>query len=92
VAKPLRTKASRYVVRKGRSVREWFLADVGFDGQAVEWTDVIPPVRRGGALRGCFRQVRAERVALTKASGLYGQRWKVETVIWVNKRKFGDGV
>jgi hypothetical protein len=31
-------------------------------------------------------------VERAKASGLYGQRWKVETVISVIKRKFGDGV
>jgi hypothetical protein len=31
-------------------------------------------------------------VERAKASGLYGQRWKVETVISVIKHKFGDGV
>ena len=36
--------------------------------------------------------MRAELVERAKASGLYGQRWKVETVISVIKRKFGDGV
>ncbi len=34
----------------------------------------------------------AELVEWAKASGLYGQRWKVETVISGIKRKFGDGV
>jgi hypothetical protein len=36
--------------------------------------------------------MRAAIVARVKASGLYGQRWQVETVISVIKRKFGDGV
>jgi hypothetical protein len=68
------------------------LADAGFDGRDVEWTDVVPPIRRGGRLRAWSRVLRAEIVERVKASGLYGQRWKVETVISVIKRKFGDGV
>jgi hypothetical protein len=89
---PLRAQARRYVVRKGRSARFWLLADAGFDGRDVEWTDVVPPIRRGGRLRAWSRVLRAELVERAKASGLYGQRWKVETVISVIKRKFGDGV
>jgi hypothetical protein len=89
---PLRAQARRYVVRKGRSARLWLLADAGFDGRDGEWTDVVPPIRRGGRLRAWSRVLRAELVERAKASGLYGQRWKVETVIAVIKRKFGDGV
>jgi hypothetical protein len=89
---PLRAQARRYVVRKGRSARFWLLADAGFDGRDVEWTDVVPPIRRGGRLRAWSRVMRAALVERAKASGLYGQRWKVETVISVIKRKFGDGV
>jgi hypothetical protein len=89
---PLRAQARRYVVRRGRSARFWLLADAGFDGRDVEWTDVVPPIRRGGRLRAWSRVLRAEIVERVKASGLYGQRWKVETVISVIKRKFGDGV
>jgi hypothetical protein len=76
----------------GRSARVWLLADAGVDGRDVDWTDVVPPIRRGGRLRAWSRVLRAEIVARVKASGLYGQRWKVETVISVIKRKFGDGV
>ena len=68
------------------------MADAGFDGREVEWTDGVPPIRRGGRLRAWWCVLRAEIVARVKASGLYGQRWKVETVISVIKRKFGDGV
>ena len=89
---PLRARARRYGVRTGRSARFWLLADAGFDGRDVEWTDVAPPIRRGGRLRAWSRVLRAAIVARVKASGLYGQRWKVETVISVIKRKFGDGV
>ena len=89
---PLRAQARRYGVRKGRSARFWLLADAGFDGRDVEWTGVVPPIRRGGRLRAWSRVLRAELVERAKASGLYGQRWKVETVISVIKRKFGDGV
>ena len=89
---PLRAQARRYGVRKGRSARFWLLADAGFDGRDVEWTGVVPPIRRGGRLRAWSRVLRAALVERAKASGLYGQRWKVETVISVTKRKFGDGV
>ena len=64
----------------------------GLEGRDVAWTDVVPPIRRGGRLRAWSRVLRAELVERAKASGLYGQRWKVETVISVIKRKFGDGV
>ena len=43
-------------------------------------------------MRAWSRVLRAGIVERVKASGLYGQRWKVETVISVIKRKFGDGV
>jgi len=77
---PLRAKARRYVGRTGRSARLWLLADAGFDGREVVWTDVVPPIRRGGRLRAWSRVLRAELVERAKASGLYGPRWKVETV------------
>jgi len=89
---PLRVQARRYVVRTGCSARLWRLADAGFDGRDVAWTDVVPPIRRGGRLRAWSRVLRAAIVARVQASGLYGQRRKVETVIAVIQRKFGDGV
>ena len=89
---PLRAQARRYVVRTGRSARLWLLADAGFDGREVGWTDVVPPIRRGGRLRVWSRVLCVAIVARVKASGVCGQRWKVETVISVSKRKFGDGV
>jgi len=67
---PLRAQARRYVVRKGRSARLWLLADAGFDGRDGEWTDVVPPIRRGGRLRAWSRVLRAALVERAKASGL----------------------
>jgi IS5 family transposase len=68
------------------------LADAGFDGRQIKSGDVIPPVRRHGTLRAPERIARAELVAQARLDGLYGQRWKCETVHSVIKRKFGDTV
>jgi hypothetical protein len=68
------------------------LADAGFDGRQVKFGDVIPPVRRHGTLRAPERIARAELVGQARLDGLYGQRWKCETVHSVIKRKFGDTV
>jgi transposase len=68
------------------------LADAGFDGRQIELGDIIPPVRRHGTLRAPERIARAELVAQARLDGIYGQRWKCETVYSVIKRKFGDTV
>lgn len=71
--------------------RSWLLlADAGFDGRQVKEGDLIPPVRRHGVLRAPERIARAELVAQARLDGLFGQRWKSETVHSVIKRKFGD--
>jgi hypothetical protein len=70
---------------KGRSAWFWLLADAGFDGRDVVWTDVVPLIRCGGRLRAAL-------VKRAKASSLHGQHWKVETVVSVIGRKFVDGV
>lgn len=84
----LRREARRYA-RKGCWV---VLADAGFDGRGVTERDLIPPIRRGGNLVGPERIARAELVAAARLDGLYGQRWKAETVNSVIKRKFGDAI
>jgi len=68
------------------------LADAGFDGRQVKFGDVIPPVRRHDTLRAPERIARAELVGQARLDGLYGKRWKCETVHSVIKRKFGDTV
>lgn len=77
--------------RKGR--RAWMLlADMGFDGQAVQAGDLIPPVRRYGKIVDPKRKAMADLVSQARLDGIYGQRWKTETVNSVIKRKFGDHV
>lgn len=83
---PLRRKVRRYVRR-----RNWVvLADSGFDAKTVRSGDLIPPIRRGGAMRQTERVERMELVSTARLDGYFGQRWKVETVNSVIKRKFGD--
>ncbi len=84
---PLRREAAHY------GAPDWvFLADCGFDGRSVTGRDIIPPQRKHGKLLTAERRARAELVAQARLDGLYGQRWKCETVHSVIKRKFGDTV
>ncbi len=83
----LRRAAKRYAQRR------WILlGDAGFDGLTVQEGDIIPPVRRHGRLIAPERQARADLVSQARLDGLFGQRWKCETVNSVIKRKFGDAV
>ena len=45
-----------------------------------------------GSVAGVVARVACSVGGTREGEGLYGQRWKVETVISVIKRKFGDGV
>ena len=85
--KSLRRQSRSYGIRN-----HLLLADAGFDGRQIKLGDIIPPVRRHGTLRASERIARAELVAQARLDGLYGQRWKCETVHSVIKRKFGDTV
>jgi hypothetical protein len=88
----LRRDARRYGRYVGQR-RAWvMLADAGFDGQTVQAGDLIPPIRRGGNLVDPDRKARADLVAAARLDGLFGQRWKTETVNSVIKRKFGDDI
>lgn len=88
----LRRDAKRYGRLEGQR-RAWvMMADSGFDGQGVQPGDLIPPVRRGGNLLDPGRKARADLVAAARLDGLYGQRWKTETVNSIIKRKFGDTI
>ena len=85
---PLRDGAQAYA--RGD---DWvFLADAGFDCQAVTDRDLVPPIRRGGRLVAPERKARADLVAQARLDGLFGQRWKTETVHSVIKRKFGGDI
>jgi hypothetical protein len=88
----LRRDARRYGRYHGRE-RQWLLvADMGFDGRGIEDGDLIPPVRRHGTLVAPARRARADLVAAARLDGVYGQRWKCETVHSVIKRKTGDAI
>ena len=49
-------------------------------------------MRRGGNLLNPERKARADLVSQAWLDGLFGQRWKTETVNSVIKRKFGDTI
>ena len=88
----LRRQAARYG-RRVQGRRAWvLLGDRGFDGHTVQPGDVIPPIRHYGKILSPERQARAELVAAARLDGVYGQRWKSETVHSVIKRKFGDTI
>lgn len=82
-------RRARPFVRK----RQWILmGDAGFDSKTTKPTDLIPPRRPGGHLKALERKERADLVAAARLDGLFGQRWKVETVISVIKRKVGGSI
>ena len=88
----LRRDVRRYGRCQGRE-RQWLLvADMGFDGRGVQDGDLIPPVRRHGKLVAPARRARADLVAAARLDGVYGQRWKCETVHSVIKRTTGDTI
>jgi transposase-like protein DUF772 len=86
----------RQAARFGRYIRRrrawWLLTDKGFDAGKPHPCDVIPPIRRNGKLKSAARRMRDELVAALRLDGLFGQRWKVETVHSVIKRKWGDTI
>lgn len=88
----LKRDVARYGRRK-KGKRDWILlGDAGFDATKLSAQDVIPPIRRGGKLVDPKRQARADLVAQARLDGLFGQRWKTETVHSVIKRLFGDTI
>lgn len=90
--RPLKRQAARYGRKRNRR-RNWlFLGDAGFDAKGVSRLDIVPPIRRNGKLTDPKRKARADLVAAARLDGLYGQRWLVETVNSVLKRKFGDTI
>jgi len=85
---PLRRQAARWMRRDSWVV----IADSGFDGRVTKPYDLIPVLRRNYDIKAPERKARADLVSQARLDGLYGQRWKVETVHSVMKRKFGDTI
>jgi hypothetical protein len=90
--KPLKRGCARFGTHENGQRTWMMLADAGFDAQELHPLDIIPPIRRGGNLIDPERKARADLVAAARLDGLYGQRWKTETVNSVIKRKFGDTI
>jgi len=89
---PLKRGSARYGQHRN-GARVWLLlADAGFDATGVCRMDIIPPIRRHGKLVDPKRKGRADLVSAARLDGLYGQRWQIETVNSVIKRKFGDTI
>jgi hypothetical protein len=88
----LQRQVARYGCYHGKRRLWWWLADKGFDSGKFHAADLIPPIRRYGKITDPERQARADRVSAARLAGLYGQRWKTETVHSVIKRKFGDTI
>ena len=91
--KALKRGCARFGTHSETRQRTWLmLADAGFDAQHLSPLDIIPPIRRHGKLIHPERKARADLVAAARLDGLFGQRWKTETVNSVIKRKFGDTI
>lgn len=86
----LRRQAHAYGQRQqGR--HEWILlADKGFDGIQARATDLIAPRQGQHPVIRADRRQRLDLTGQARLDGFFGQRWKVETVISVMKRKSGD--
>lgn len=89
----LRRDARRYGARSETGQSAWVLVgDKGFDRAARHPSEIIPPKRKGKWLQRPAYWERAELLMAARLEGVYGQRWKAETVYSVIKRKFGDTV
>ena len=71
---------------------EVLLADSGYDCKGNEEIAVFRPIRRGGCYKSEDRINLFFRWLFYRIIGLYGKRWKVETVFSVIKRRFGDRI
>jgi hypothetical protein len=87
---PLKLRIARHGRQKNGN-RDWLLlADAGLDSPKLTDRDLAPPIRRGGNPVDPDRKARADLISQARLEGLFGQRWKCETVHSVIKRLFGD--
>jgi transposase len=88
----LRRQAAVYGHRSHGRTSWVLLADTGFDGPKTLPGDLIPAARKGTGPMSPVRRERAELVDAARLDGFFGQRWQVETLMSVIKRKFGDTI
>jgi transposase len=86
----LRRQGKIYTPLIGRQHEYVLLADKGFDGSQAVADDLIAPRKGKQRVRRADRRARHDFTAQARLDGFMGQRWKVETVISVIKRKTGD--
>lgn len=86
----LRAAAHPYGIKQaGR--REWILlGDKGFEGAQTRADDLIAPRQGQHRVVREDRRVRLDLTSQARLDGFLGQRWKIETIISVMKRKSGD--
>jgi hypothetical protein len=89
---PLRRQAHRYGQQQDGQRAWMLLGDMGFDSKTTRADDLIPLQPRRHVPVAPKRKARHDLVSAAILDGLYGQRWKSETVNSVIKRKFGDSV
>ena len=88
----LRRQAYPYAQKVKRHYFLALLADKGFDGLQARATDFIRPRRGQHPIRRPDRRIRADLTDMAHLDGFMGQRWVIETVISVMKRKSGDSI
>ena len=88
----LRRAAHPYATKQaGR--RQWILlGDKGFDGPQARADDLIAPRQGQHPVVRSDRRCRLDLTGQARLDGFLGQRWKIETVISVMKRKSGDSL
>jgi hypothetical protein len=87
------------ILEKQNQFKAWLeIMDRGFDGKGnfrLKFTlpfRIIPPISRGGRIKGFERILQKLIYVLSVWLGIYGKRWISETVNYVIKRKIGESL
>ena len=86
----LRRQGKRHTKKVGNRYEYILLGDKGFDGTQAKSTDLIVPRQGRHPVVRADRRQRLDLTGQARLDGFMGQRWKIETVISVIKRKSGD--
>jgi IS5 family transposase len=88
----LRRQGKRYAPKIAGRYEYVLLADKGFDGIQAQPVDLIAPRQGRHPVKRPDRLLRLDLTGQARLDGLLGQRWKIETVMAVIKRKTGDAL